>query len=223
MRHFFSCGTAPFLTSHPQNLSTISRETYDHFLFEEIHKHDLCRCFAELRELAHHIYALLERAPKTAFWIVLNDEDLNAPEKTFTIGEFYADLEKFHSDKDTFRVYIKAYFFRDEWDRCIPGWELMDNAFTGEEQYEICGPEDLTVAEFEKEWPHMLANLCRDAILSNRPLGIDAETTRQYGFTRQDIALLQEPVARFNRLIIDQLRAQYDRLAAIDCLHRTKR
>lgn len=99
----------------------------------------------------------------------------------------------------------------------------MDNAFTGEEQYEICGPEDLTVAEFEKEWPHMLANLCRDAILSNRPLEFYAETTRQYGFTRQDIALLQEPVARFNRLIIDQLRAQYDRLAAIDCLHRTKR
>lgn len=71
--------------------------------------------------------------------------------------------------------------------RCIPGWKLIDNAFTGEEQYEICGPEDLTVAEFEKEWPHMLANLCRDAILSNRPLGFDAETTRQ------DIACCRNP------------------------------
>lgn len=188
----------------------------------EIFKRNLRRFFSDLREQTHHIYALLADAPKSAFRIVQDNEDSDAPEQAFTLKEFYANLSKFHDNKDTFRVYFKAYFFRDEWDACVPGWELMDNAFTGDEQFEIADMNELSVAVFEKEWLHLLAYLCREAILSNRPFRLDDETPLQYGFTRQDISLLQEPVARFNAKIINELREQYDKLAAIDCLHHTR-
>lgn len=188
----------------------------------EIYKRNLRRFFSDLRQQAHHIYALLDGAPKSVFWIVLDNDDLASPEQAFALKEFYANLSKFHDNKDTFRVYFKAYFFRDEWDVCVPGWELMDNAFTGDEQFEICDTNELSVAVLEKEWPHVLAYLCREAILSNKPFRLDDETPLQYGFTRQDISLLQEPVARFNAKIIDELREQYDKLAAIDCLHHTR-
>lgn len=203
----------------------MSQHTPDYYddELEEIHKRDLRKFFVDLRQQAHHIYALLEGAPKSVFWIVLENEDLETPEQTFTVKEFYASLGKFHADKDTFRAYFKAYFFRDEWDALVPGWELMDNPFNGEESYEILYPKELSVAEFEKEWPHLMAYLCRQQIHANAPFKLDRETIRHYGFTYGDLKLLREAAARCNERIIAELRAQYDRLAAIDCLHRTKR
>lgn len=186
-----------------------------------IYERDLIRFFAALRRQAHHIYALLTGAPKSVFWIVLDDEDAFPDEKTFSPEEFQANVGKFGAG-DSFRVYFSIYYFREEWDECVPCWELMDNPFNGEDKFEVAGKRDLTVAEFESEWRHLFAYLCRDAILANKPFRLDDETIRQYGFTPQDVALLQEPLARFNAKIIDELRAQYDRLAAIDCLHGTE-
>lgn len=194
-------------------------EDYD----DLIYKRDLRRFFVDLRKQAHYIYALLEGAPKSVFRIVLDNDDLDTDEQRFTVQEFYANVAKFHHRKDTFRVYFKAYFFRDEWDECVPCWELMDNPFNGVDNFEVTNNGELTPADFEKEWPHLLAYLCRKQILANAPFKLDRETIKHYKFSYGDVKLLREPAARINERIIVELRAQYDRLAAIDCLHRTKR
>lgn len=192
-------------------------EDYDCFIY----KRDLRRFFVDLRKQAHYIYALLEGAPKSVFWIVLENEDSDADEQTFTVKEFYANVAKFHHRKDTFRLYFEAYFFRNEWDSCVDGWRFMDNPFNGETKYEVFDPDELCVENFEKEWLHLLAYLCRKQILANAPFRLDRETIRQYKFSREDVKLLREPAARCNERIIAELRAQYDRLAVIDCLHET--
>ena len=191
----------------------------DDFPDNSIYKRDLRRFFVALREQAHPIYALLNGAPKSAFWIVLENGDLECEEQTYSLQEFYANLAAFHNRKDTFRIYFNAYFFREEWDKCLPGWEAMDNPFNGQTGYEIRDKGELTVTAFKNEYLHLLAFLCRKQILANTPFKLDRETIRQYKFSREDVKLLREPVARINERIIAELRAQYDALAAIDCLH----
>ena len=132
-------------------MSRKAPEDYDCFIY----KRDLRRFFVDLRKQAHYIYALLEGAPKSVFWIVLENEDSDADEQTFTVKEFYANVAKFHHRKDTFRLYFEAYFFRDEWDECVDGWRFMDNPFNGKIKYEISDPGELSVDVFEKEWPHL--------------------------------------------------------------------
>lgn len=185
----------------------------------EIHAGDLLRFFDQLRGQAHHLYALLAEAPESVFWIVQDDEEAFPDEKTFSMRDFQTHAGEFGAEQ-TFRVYFRAYFFREEWDACVPCWELMDNPFDGEEKSEITNQSELTVPDFESEWLRIFAYICREAILSNAPFRLDADTVCRYGFTLQDIALLEEPLTRFNAKIIAELRAQYDMLAAIDCLHR---
>lgn len=191
----------------------------DDYFDDSIYKRDLRRFFVALREQAHPIYALLNGAPKSAFWIVLENDDLKCEEQTYSLQEFYANLAAFHDRKDTFRIYFNAYFFREEWDKCLPGWEAMDNPFNGELTDEINHAKELTVAEFKEAYLHFLAYLCRQQIYGNNPLRFTRATISHYGFTREDVKFLREPVARINERIIAELRAQYDALAAIDCLH----
>ena len=198
-------------------MSRKAPEDYDCFIY----KRDLRRFFVDLRKQAHYIYALLEGAPKSVFWIVLENEDSDADEQTFTVKEFYANVAKFHHRKDPFRLYFEAYFFRDEWDECVDGWRFMDNPFNGKIKYEISDPGELSVDVFEKEWPHLFACLCRKQILANAPFRLERETIKHYKFSYGDVKLLREPAVRINKRIIAELRAQYERLAAIDCLHET--
>ena len=59
---------------------------------------------------------------------------------------------------------------------------------------------------------------CRKAILSNEPLTIDEETIARYALTIEDAARLRRIVKRCNTEIVAELRGQYERLAAIDCV-----
>ena len=175
-------------------MSRKAPEDYDCFIY----KRDLRRFFVDLRKQAHYIYALLEGAPKSVFWIVLENEDSDADEQTFTVKEFYANVAKFHHRKDTFRLYFEAYFFRDEWDECVDGWRFMDNPFNGKIKYEISDPGELSVDVFEKEWPHLFACLCRKQILANAPFRLERETIKHYKFSYGEVKLLGEAAVRIN-------------------------
>ena len=61
---------------------------------------------------------------------------------------------------------------------------------------------------------------CRAAILANEPLTIDEETIARYALTAEEAARLRRIVKRCNTKIVAELRGQYERLAAIDCLKR---
>lgn len=197
-------------------MSRIDPETRE-FLDSLIYKHDLRAFFVKLREQAHHIYALLAGVPKTVFWIAAEDADDNR--EKISIREFYARLGEFHRSKYRFDVYFNAYFFREEWDTCCPCWELGDNEFNGKDFFECTKKEELSVADFEDEFPHLLAFWCRESILANRPFTLTRSTIQQFGFTRKDVPVLRDLVNCCNERIIAELRAKYDALAAIDCLH----
>mgnify|MGYP000641621435 CR=1 FL=1 len=185
-----------------------------------IYKHTLREFFTELRDNAHHIYALLNGVPKSVFWIFRERNDTDIEQEIYSIPEFYAHLSMFLRRKDTFDVYFNAYFFRDEWDEYCEDWVQAEYEFTGKEKYECSRKADLSVAVLEKEFPRMLAYWCRESILANKPFELTRQTIKEFGFTRKDVAVLREPIARCNERVIAELRAQYNALAAIDCLHK---
>ena len=184
----------------------------------DIRKSDIRQFFDDLKKTAHFVYATLYGAPKSVFWITLDDEESHPDEKTFSVAEFNDNYESFDSRIDSFRVNFNAYFFRNQWDEEIPEWELMDNPFNGEDRFCATSRKELTVEIFVKEYPYLLAYLCRQAILENTPFELTRETVKQYGFSREDVKLLRDCIASSNRRLIDEMRGEYERLKAIDCL-----
>ena len=94
----------------------------------------------------------------------------------------------------------------------------MENPFNGDERFCATSRKELTVEIFVTEYPHLLAYLCRRAVLENAPFELTRETIKHYGFSREDVKLLRDCIASNNRRIIDELREEYERLKAIDCL-----
>ena len=184
----------------------------------DIRKSDIRQFFDALKKTAHFVYATLYGAPKSVFWITLDDEESHPDEKTFSVAEFNDNYENFDSRIDSFRVNFNAYFFREQWDTKFPEWRLMENPFNGEDRFCATSRKELTAEIFVTEYPHLLASLCRRAILENAPFELTRETVEQYGFSRKDVKLLSDCIAGYNRQLIDELREEYERLKAIDCL-----
>lgn len=101
----------------------------------DIRKSDIRQFFDDLKKKAHFAYAILCGAPKSVFWITLDDEESHPDEKTFSVAEFNDNYENFDSRIDSFRVNFNAYFFREQWATKFPEWELMENPFNGEERF----------------------------------------------------------------------------------------
>ena len=131
----------------------------------DIRKSDIRQFFDDLKKKAHFVYAILCGAPKSVFWITLDDEESHPDEKTFSVAEFNDNYENFDSRIDSFRVNFNAYFFREQWATKFPEWELMENPFNGEERFCATSRKELTVEIFVTEYPHLLAYLCRRAVL----------------------------------------------------------
>lgn len=105
----------------------------------DIRKSDIRQFFDDLKKKAHFVYAILCGAPKSVFWITLDDEESHPDEKTFSVAEFNDNYENFDSRIDSFRVNFNAYFFREQWATKFPEWELMENPFNGDECFFIIG------------------------------------------------------------------------------------
>ena len=54
----------------------------------DIRKSDIRQFFDDLKKKAHFVYAILCGAPKSVFWITLDDEESHPDEKTFSVAEF---------------------------------------------------------------------------------------------------------------------------------------
>ena len=181
---------------------------------EDIRKSDIRQFLDDLEKQAHPLYATVRALPESAVWIMQDDTG-----EKFPVAGFIENYDGFDSSRDTFSIGFNAYFFRDEWDDKVPGWELTDNPYNGEDRYEVISRNELTVAFFTGEFARLLAYVCREAILKNDPLGATPETAAKYGLNPEDMEALGGGIAECNRRIIAELRNEYERLKAIDCLH----
>lgn len=180
----------------------------------DIRKSDIRQFLDDLEKQAHTLYATVLALPESLFWIVQEDT-----EQTFSVAGFIENYENFDSCLDSFCVGFNVYFFRDEWDEIVSDRELTDNLYNGEDRFEAVSRDELSVEIFTGEFPHLLASICRQAILGNEPLEATPETAAQYGFSPEEMNALGAQIARYNRRIIAELREDYERLKAIDCLH----
>ena len=168
----------------------------------DIRKSDIRQFLDDLEKQAHTLYATVLALPESLFWIVQEDT-----EQTFSVAGFIENYENFDSCLDSFCVGFNVYFFRDEWDEIVSDRELTDNLYNGEDRFEAVSRDEL-------------ACICRQAIWGNEPLEATPETAAQYGFSPEEMNALGAQIARCNRRIIAELREDYERLKAIDCLHR---
>lgn len=181
-----------------------------------IYKYDLLKFLRTLRREARHIYSVLTGAPIDCVWI-WEEEDDTEGKRTFAVNDFLSQYNRFKSNRDRFCLCFKTYYFREEWSGNIPAWQLLDTTFNGEDIFSIDYKSELSIDTLSKELPHLLAHLCRRAILNNTPLLLTDKTTKkQYGFTRTDIEKLRDVIIRCNLWIVAELRAEYDKLGAID-------
>ena len=180
----------------------------------DIRKSDIRQFLDDLEKQAHTLYATVLALPESLFWIVQEDT-----EQTFSVAGFIENYENFDSCLDSFCVGFNVYFFRDEWDEIVSDRELTDNFYNGEDRFEAVSRDELSVEIFTGEFPHLLASICRQAILGNEPLEATPETAAQYGFSPEEMNALGAQISRCNRRIIAELREDYERLKAIDCLH----
>ena len=181
----------------------------------DIRKSDIRQFLDDLEKQAHTLYATVLALPESLFWIVQEDT-----EQTFSVAGFIENYENFDSCLDSFCVGFNVYFFRDEWDEIVSDRELTDNFYNGEDRFEAVSRDELSVEIFTGEFPHLLASICRQAILGNEPLEATPETAAQYGFSPEEMNALGAQSARCNRRIIAELREDYERRKTIDCLHR---
>ena len=158
------------------------------------YRRDIRSILTALYERAPYIYALFKAAPKTEFRIALT-EDLSRgdlPDETCTEKE----------REETYRKYGEVFCSPEGTALCEIDSEDLDTA----------------VEEIVSEFPNYMMCRCRAAILANEPLTIDEETIARYALTAEDAARLRRIVKRCNTEIVAELRGQYERLAAIDCV-----
>ena len=178
---------------------------------EDIRKSDIRQFLDDLEKQAHPIYATVRALPESVIWIMQYDT-----ERKFSVAGFIENYDGFDSSRDTFRIGFNVYFFCDERDEEDPDREQTDNP--GEDRFEAETRDELTADIFTREFPHLLAYACRQAILKNAPLGATPETAAQFGFSPEDMETLGGLIAGCNRRVIAELYEDYERLRAIDCL-----
>lgn len=156
----------------------------------DIRKSDIRQFFDDLKKKAHFVYAILCGAPKSVFWITLDDEESHPDEKTFSVAEFNDNYENFDSRIDSFRVNFNAYFFREQWATKFPEWELMENPFNGEERFCATSRQGADGRNFRNGISAFVGLPVPSAVLENAPFELTRETIKHYGFSREDVKLL---------------------------------
>lgn len=184
---------------------------------ELIYKHGLHQFLRTLKREARHIYAVLYGAPTDCVWINKNEGDFGSCEKQLSVKEFLAKYGEFNGHEDQFKLCFKVYYFQSDWGTYMPNWRQMNPPFSGTYIESLDYIEELTVETMAEFLPHILANICRNALLENTPfLLLNGNVKEQYGFVRTDIEKLREIVTRCNLRLVDDLAAEYECLKAID-------
>ena len=174
-----------------------------------IRKADLLAALADLRDGQPFIYAFLRRIPREEFCILVDD---NARERTerVTVDRFCARYARYDPTDAFFVVRYHTYVFDK------PERKKREYPFTGEEIGVCLRRSDLS--DLKDRFTDILRYQLRKAILANRPFRLTDEVCREYGFRAEECKQFRALVDRENRRLVEKLRGEYSRLAAIECL-----
>lgn len=186
---------------------------------EVIYKYDLLKFLRRLRKESRHIYRVLAGAPLDYVWINKSEGGVLEGEETLSVDDFIARYGSFKAKRDEFRLCFKCYYLRCERYILDPDWRSRDTPITGEEIFSADYKGELASNVIAEEFPHLIAYMCREAILVNHPFMLMEESVKkQYGFVRPDVEKLRNVVNYYNQNIVEELREEYDRLGAIECV-----
>ena len=174
-----------------------------------IRKADLLAALADLRDGQPFIYAFLRQIPIEEFCILVDD---NARERTerVTVDRFCARYARYDPTDAFFVVRYHTYVYDK------PERKKREYPFTGEEIGVCLRRSDLS--DLKDRFTDILRYQLRKAILANRPFRLTDEVCREYGFRAEECEQFRALVDRENRQLVEKLRGEYSRLAAIDCL-----
>lgn len=179
-----------------------------------IYKEDMKRFMEKLQQEAHWLYALIHHSPRQAVSIFF--EDIRKDDVyRISVMDFEKQYDSFHPQKAVFVIHFRMYHFQDEdpaSDAGNPAAMLGDNE---EDALELLNTDELDCAAVLDAAPHILAHICRLAIRNGSPLELDEATVVKYGFTPEDIALLQERISETNARLLEEFNAEYEYLRRI--------
>ncbi|WP_418983336.1 hypothetical protein [Alistipes sp.] len=168
---------------------------------------------AEAERLAHPIYTLLSGLPKANFHLLRFYEGDRAPKiweydeerNRFTVAEFLTHYDDFHPH-DSFGICFAVHLDRIDSNRADDYADCLC----------IDMQEGATVRMLEEYLDRFLENYCERCMRDNRPFELTEQTIAAYGFTAEDVAMLQPRVERFNEVLRRRIRAEYEALAQLD-------
>lgn len=166
--------------------------------------------FAELREKAHPVYALLCAMPRDVFYI-FRDYDFRKRLETYhnpegymlTLSEFLENADSY-DPQDEFCIYFEG--IGEEEDSGRPG------------RVDICTRDNATVREITELFAAFLYRHCEIGLRADVPFRLTPGLVARCGFTPEDVALLLEQGDRCNTAAAARLQAEYDALKNLGCI-----
>ena len=183
---------------------------------QALHKKDIKDLLEDLRHAEHFYYALLIHASLRNFSITVEDAFHRFSER-LTIEDFLTSYPRYHPRLAICSIQYRMYRFRKDWDEHAPGWRDYIPTYDGVE-LGGCWERSEWPALYE-DLPRILAHTQREAMHKNKPFTLTSETVTEYGFTPEDVAQLGPVITACHRELQAELRADYERLAALDCIH----
>lgn len=161
---------------------------------------------------AHYVYALMNGLPKKNFYIYRDFDNYaqedgleNEEANIFSLQEFLAKRDTMHPE-DTFTLTFKVHLDR------------IDAEFADcySDSVSIWDNNEFTLVELQNAVDDFLESYCERCLLDNHPFCLTPEIVSRFGFTDEDIKVLQPRLERFNTDAKKRIREEYDALARLD-------
>ncbi len=155
-----------------------------------IRKSNMYKFVKLLHAQAQPIFALFVKSPKSMVWITM---DRGAGEiVTMSFSKFIDSCSSLPKHTTCYGLYFRTYYFKDE-----------PSANTG--LFKATCRESLTVEIVKCEFAHFLAYVCREAILTDKPLIMNDAAIRYYKPLHKYVHEPQEQIQYCNQRIYCEL------------------
>ncbi len=154
---------------------------------ELIRKNNLWKFIKRLRAEYQPIFALLCRCPLSIVWIDTNDGTLR-----LSFSDFINEMSGLPNYPVTYRQHLKTHRCKDD----SRGVRVVSAEYR----------DELTLEVIDREIPHLMAYICREAFLAGEPFEITSQNYKELGILRKYRDWMQSMVARCNERIIEDMK-----------------